>query len=192
MLDNKIILENDAVLLKPISAADLSGYADIAIDEAIWKYFVFNIENYNDVVEFVEDGIKASRTGERICFTIISKHYDQIVGSMSFGNVSHKDRRLEIGWSWLGSTFQGTGINQQAKFLMMQYAFETLSYHRVEFKTDVLNQQARRGLVKIGAAEEGILRSHTQMPHNRRRDTIYYSVLESEWPKIKSDIFGRK
>jgi len=99
----------------------------------------------------------------------------------SFGNVSVLDSRVEIGWSWIGLDFQGTGVNSEYKRLLLSFAFDKLKFIRVEFKTDVLNVKARRALEKIGAVEEGVLRSHTQMHHNRRRDTIYYSILQEEW-----------
>jgi RimJ/RimL family protein N-acetyltransferase len=107
---------------------------------------------------------------------------------MSFGNMVEKEARLEIGWSWLGQDFRGKGINRWAKFLLMQHAFEILQAQRVEFKTDVLNQQARAGLRNIGAREEGVLRSFNYMPDGRRRDAIFYSVLAAEWPEVKKQL----
>ena len=97
----------------------------------------------------------------------------QIIGSSSFGNFSDRDKRVEIGWTWLGRAYQGKGFNDLSKYLMMEYCFEKLGLERVECKTDVLNTHARRALQRIGMTEEGILRSHTLMTNNRRRDTIY-------------------
>ena len=126
----------------------------------------------------------------RRAFTIIDKSTNKIAGSMSMGNISMYDLRLEIGWSWLGKEFRGTDINRHSKFSMMKYAFEELFFERVEFKTDVLNTRARKGLEKIGGKEEGVLRSHTTMWNNRRRDSVYYGVLKNEWPLLKQTIFG--
>jgi RimJ/RimL family protein N-acetyltransferase len=112
-----------------------------------------------------------------------------VIGSTSFGNIDLLHGRLEIGWTWLGRQFQGVGINREVKFLLLRFAFEALEIKRVEFKTDVLNQQSRRALKNIGATEEGVLRSHMIMPHNRRRDTIYYSILADEWPEVKANYF---
>ena len=130
---------------------------------------------------------KAANT--RRAFTIIDKSTNNIAGSMSMGNISMNDLRLEIGWSWLGKSFRGTGINRHSKYCMMKYAFDELNFERVEFKTDVLNLRARKGLEKIGGKEEGILRSHMTMWNNRRRDSVYYSVLKNEWPLLKQTIF---
>ncbi|HEY0432964.1 MAG TPA: GNAT family protein, partial [Chitinophagaceae bacterium] len=129
------------------------------------------------------------RTAGRRPFTIIDRETNQIAGSSSIGNISWHDLRLEIGWSWLGPKFRSTGINLHAKYAMMKYAFETLKFERVEFKTDFLNQRARRGLEKIGATAEGVLRSHMTMWNDRRRDSIYYSVLKTEWPNLCATVF---
>jgi RimJ/RimL family protein N-acetyltransferase len=110
---------------------------------------------------------------------------------MCYGNLSEPDRRLEIGWSWLGSDFRGRGINRWVKFLLLEHAFEDLGAERVEFKTDVLNLQARAGLRNIGAVEEGVLRSFNPMPDGRRRDAIYYSILRAEWPEVKAQLATR-
>ncbi len=108
---------------------------------------------------------------------------------MSFLNISYHDLRLEIGSSWLGKDFRGTDVNRHSKFSMMRYAFEELNFERVEFKTDVLNERARNGLRKIGGIEEGVLRSHMTMWNDRRRSSVYYSVLKNEWSQLKQTIF---
>ena len=123
-------------------------------------------------------------------FTIIEKETGLIAGSSSMGNISYYDLRFEIGWSWLGKNFRSTGLNKQAKFSMLRYAFDELNFERVEFKTDVLNARARQGLRNVGGIEEGVLRSHTKMWNNRRRTSIYYSVLKDEWPLLVQTIFN--
>ena len=125
----------------------------------------------------------------RLTFAIIEKSTGNAIGSTSFGNISLIDRRVEIGWTWIAREFQGKGINNQIKYLLLRYLFEKNDFERVEFKTDVLNLPARKALLRIGAKEEGVLRSHTLMAHGRRRDTIYYSVLRSEWEEVKRKNF---
>jgi RimJ/RimL family protein N-acetyltransferase len=105
---------------------------------------------------------------------------------MCYGNLAENEKRIEVGWSWLGRQYRGTGINKWAKHLLLEYAFEILKCERVEFKTDVLNAQARKGLENIGAKQEGILRSYNYMPDGRRRDAVYYSILRSEWNQVKN------
>jgi len=179
------VLENEHVLLRPITPEDRAEQRAIAIDESIWRYFITLIRTDADFDAFFDAALADQEAGRRVVFHIIDKGSGQAAGSMSFGNLSPNDLRLEIGWSWLGIAFQGKGINRWAKFLMLEHAFERLAAERVEFKTDVLNQQARHALRNIGAREEGVLRSYNPMPSGRRRDAIYYSVLRPEWPAVK-------
>jgi RimJ/RimL family protein N-acetyltransferase len=133
--------------------------------------------------------LREREEGKRIPFTIVEKATGAICGSTSFGNISYVDKRIEIGWSWLGKQFQGTGINFHAKFSLLSYAFDVLDWERVEIKTDNLNERSKQALRKIGATEEGVLRSHMQMPKNRRRDSVYFSIIKNEWAPIKNSIF---
>ena len=133
----------------------------------------------------IETGEQDIKNKKRLAFSIFDKQSNLLVGSTSIGNISERDKRVEIGWTWLGREFQGKGINDKVKYLLLKYCFEELDYERVEFKTDILNEPARKALKRIGAIEEGVLRSHTIMTHNRRRNTIYYSILSHEWKELK-------
>jgi RimJ/RimL family protein N-acetyltransferase len=178
-------LENDHVLLRRIVAEDRDQFHDIAFDPEVWRYFVARVSTEAEFDKFMSDAIEDTDAGRRIAFCVISKPAGRIAGSMCYGNLAPSEKRLEIGWSWLGKEFRGAGINRWAKYLLLEYAFETLGCERVEFKTDVLNTQAKKGLRNIGAKEEGVLRSYNFMPDNRRRDAVYYSILKSEWPEVK-------
>jgi RimJ/RimL family protein N-acetyltransferase len=182
---DNIILENNSVLLRPLIPKDEEGFRKIAFDPGIWKYTVTRTNNSNELKEYISSAVEERKRNFRYPFTIVDKTSGKIAGSTSYGNISIKDKRLEIGWTWLGKEFRGTSINKQCKLLLLQYAFEHLKFERVEFKTDLLNSAARKALEKIGATGEGILRSHTLMHDGRRRDTIYYSILADEWEEIK-------
>jgi RimJ/RimL family protein N-acetyltransferase len=184
-------LENEHVLLRPVRPEDRVALHAIAMDQAIWRYFVYRVDTDDDFDVLFDQGIKDQQAGLRVVYYIADKHSGAAAGSMSFGNIMEKDGRLEIGWSWLGISSQGKGINRWAKFLMMQEAFEHLGAERVEFKTDQLNVQARHALTNIGAREEGTLRSFNPMPDGRRRDAVYYSVLKAEWPHVKEQLLTR-
>ncbi|MEV7727400.1 GNAT family N-acetyltransferase [Streptomyces sp. NPDC101733] len=179
------VLENDRVRLAPIVEADREGVRAVAMDPDIWRYFVSAVETDADFESFFDTNLADQQAGRRAVFVITDKETGRIAGSMSFGNMAEADRRLEIGWSWLGRDFRGRGVNHWAKALLLEHAFTTLGAERVEFKTDVLNLQARRGLANIGAIEEGVLRSFNYMPGGRRRDAIFYSVLRAEWPAVQ-------
>lgn len=185
-----IQFETDQVLLRPLLPEDLDGYRKIAFNELIWKFYPSIISNEEELQAFIREALHSREMRTRVTFTSIHKPSGEITGSTSFGNISFRDKRLEIGWTWTGAPFQRTGINRANKFLLLQYAFEGLGFERVEFKTDVLNEQARKALLRIGCVEEGVLRSHTLMNFGRRRDTIYYSILKKEWPAIRQKIFG--
>jgi RimJ/RimL family protein N-acetyltransferase len=184
-------LENDYVLLRPVQPGDRAALKAIAIDARIWRYFPFRIADEADFDVFFDMGLNDLKAGTRIAYYIADKSTGAGAGSMSFGNLAEKDRRLEIGWSWLGIGSQGKGINRWAKFLMMQHAFEEMGVERVEFKTDQLNVQARHALCNIGAREEGTLRSFNPMPDGRRRDAVYYSVLKAEWLYVKQQLLTK-
>jgi RimJ/RimL family protein N-acetyltransferase len=156
----------------------------------MWAYFSLNLADDAQLRKWMDFAINEPKAGTRAAFAIIDKASGQVAGSSSMGNISWHDLRLEIGWSWLGPAFRSSGINLHAKFSMMRYAFEELGFERVEFKTDVLNARARKGLQKVGGIEEGILRSHMTMWNDRRRTSVFYSVLKDEWPGVKATIFA--
>jgi RimJ/RimL family protein N-acetyltransferase len=178
-------LENEHVLLRPITPDDREALRAIGLDPDIWRYFVAAVTTDAEFDAFFDGCLSDHASGRRAVYHITDKHSGQTAGSMSFGNLAEPDRRIEIGWSWLGREFQGKGVNRWAKLLLMEHAFERMHAERVEFKTDKLNERARRALRNIGAVEEGTLRSYNPMPGGRRRDAVFYSVLRSEWPEVK-------
>ena len=185
MVDFELILQTAEVLLRPLLKEDFGQLADLTNDQSMWTYFTSDLSDKAVLRDWIADAILQKENKTRLPFAVIDKASRKIVGSTSFGNISYRDKRIEIGWTWLGQEYQGKGINNQVKYLMISYCFEILDFERVEFKTDVLNIPARKALSRIGMTEEGVLRSHTLMTHDRRRDTIFYSVLKSEWNALK-------
>lgn len=189
MIPTDLILQTNKVTLRPLKENDFNTFLELAQDENAWNYFTLNLADKDQLRKWMNQAYADRLANTRRPFTIIEKSSNKIAGSMSMGNISMYDLRLEIGWSWLGKNFRGADVNRHSKYCMMKFAFDELNFERVEFKTDVLNERARRGLEKIGGKEEGILRSHMTMWNKRRRDSIYYSVLENEWPGLKQTIF---
>lgn len=189
MINPDLKLETNKVLLRPLMEEDFDMLFKLAQDEDAWKYFTLNLADESQFRKWMNDTLRDKSVGARVPFTITDKITNRIAGSMSFLNISFHDLRLEIGSSWLGKDFRGTNVNRHSKFSMMRYAFEELNFERVEFKTDVLNERARKGLQKIGGIEEGVLRSHMTMWNDRRRSSIYYSVLKNEWSQLRQTIF---
>lgn len=190
-IPQNLILQTERVLLRPLQEGDYNPFLTLAQhDEYMWEFFSKNLSDAHQLKDWMIEALNGLQNGSRMPFTIIDKATGDITGSSSMGNISYYDKRLEIGWSWLAPDYRSTGINKNAKFAMMQYAFEKLKFERVEFKTGVLNMRARKGLEKIGGIEEGILRSHSLLWNGRRRTSVYYSVLKDEWPQLKSSIFA--
>ena len=184
-----LTLQTHKVLLRPMEDNDFSFFVPLTQDENAWTYFTLNLADEDHLRKWMEMAFADRAANTRRPFTIIEKSSNEIAGSMSIGNISLHDLRLEIGWSWLGKNFRSTDVNRHCKYAIMKYAFDDLNFERVEFKTDVLNARARKGLEKIGGKEEGVLRSHMTMWNNRRRDSVYYSILKNEWPGLKQTIF---
>src|SRR5205085_3125987 len=160
MIPSNLTLQTSKVLLRPVEESDFDTFLHLAQDEDPWKYFTLNLADKAHLKKWMDMAFTERLANTRRPFTIIEKASNKIAGSMSIGNISPHDLRLEIGWSWLGKEFRSTDVNRHSKYAMMNYAFEELKFERVEFKTDVLNLRARRGLEKIGGKEEGVLRSH--------------------------------
>ncbi len=189
MIPLDLRLESEKVLLRPLQPLDLAAFVPLGTDSSLWTYFTMLLDNPEEMQRWVDIAIKEREEGKRIPFTIIDKDTNNICGSTSFGSISIYDKRIEIGWSWLGKKYQGTGVNFHTKFCLLSYAFGYLNFERVEIKTDNLNERSKHALRKIGATEEGVLRSHMQMPLNRRRDSVFFSILRKEWPAIRDSVF---
>jgi RimJ/RimL family protein N-acetyltransferase len=183
MQDFDLILESEKLILRPLAQEDFTDLLALTSFPDMWRFFTHDLSTEEGISTWAEPAFNKSR----LQFAVIDKISGAIAGSTAFGNFSSRDKRIEIGWTWLGKDFQGTGINQEMKRLMLCYCFESLDLERVEFKTDVLNVQARKALRNINAIEEGVLRSHTLMTKDRRRDTIYFSILKNEWPYVKRE-----
>ena len=184
-LTERVSLADDYVLLRQWSFADLDALIEVGLDARIWRHSVDCLESPADAREYIETALDHQRTGRFLPFAVVDRRDAAVVGGTALGNASAKDRRIEIGWTWLAAAAQGRGVNTRAKYLLLEHCFESLSAHRVEFKTDAVNRRARGALMKIGATPEGTLRSHTLMHDRRYRDTIYYSILENEWPHVR-------
>lgn len=181
-MDLDTVLENDCVRMAPVTAADRQALSAIAFDPRIWTWTVKTIATPAELDAYIDDCVVQRERGVHFTFTIRDAGTGALAGASALGNYSAKDRRVEIGWTWLAPQFWGTKANAGAKAALLGLCFERLGLQRVEFKTDVRNLRARAALKKIGCTEEGILRSHTLMHDGRRRDTIYYSILRDEWP----------
>lgn len=190
IFDNDIILEDSAVILRPVDPSDKDSFRAIFFDPPLWEYTVSKITTEGELDNFITESRTNITNRIRRAFAIVDKASGEIAGTSSYGNLSEYDKCVEIGWSYLGRKFWGTNINTHAKFLLLQYAFEEMNMNRVEFKTDDANPRSGRALLKVGCTKEGVLRSKNLLHNGRMRDTAYYSILSSEWSTVKEKLLS--
>lgn len=184
------LLENNRVRLEPLSWNHFDALLPIALKHpTLLKYSPVQFGSKGTLEALFENLFAQIKEGTRQSYTIYDKQIGAYAGHTSYMNMSPKNQRLEIGSTWLGKEFQRTGLNRNCKFLLLQNAFETLDYQRVELKTDDRNEQSKTAIKAIGAKYEGLLRSHTLMADGHRRDTVYFSILKEEWKGIKRMTF---
>lgn len=183
-----VILEGAHVRLEPLKIEHLEKLCQIGLDESLWRWSPKKIKNAADMKRYLEIALDEQRRGVSLPFVTIEKPSNEIVGSTRFANIDANNRRTEIGWTWITPARQRSFINTEAKLLMMTHAFETWKAVRVELKTDALNTQSRKAIERLGAVEEGTFRQHLFTDEGRLRDTVYYSILDSEWREVKENL----
>ena len=184
----EVSLGGEFVSLVPLRLEHLDALNKVGLDESLWLWTVNVIKNSDDMRHYVETALDEQRRGVSLPFVTIEKSSEKIVGSTRFGNIDAKNRRTEIGWTWINPEWQRTFINAEAKLLMLTHAFETWKCVRVEFKTDVLNEKSRKAILRLGAKEEGVLRQHMITAAGRLRDTIYFSIIDAEWENVRANL----
>jgi RimJ/RimL family protein N-acetyltransferase len=188
MKEEEIILRGKFVSLVPLRLEHLDALNKVGLDESLWLWTVNVIKNSDDMRRYIETALDERRRGVSLPFVTIENSSEKIVGSTRFGNIDAKNRKTEIGWTWINPQWQKTFINTEAKLLMLTRAFETWKCVRVEFKTDVLNEKSRKAILRLGAKEEGVLRRHTITDAGRLRDTVYFSIIDAEWKNVKANL----
>jgi RimJ/RimL family protein N-acetyltransferase len=185
-----VTLDGTAVRLEPMAERHVPQLARAASHDDLWRYMPFHLGSEESVAGWLSVADQWLASGEGIVFATILRETGEVVGSTAFMAASPPNRRVEIGATWVTPSSQRTVANTEAKYLMMQHAFETWNCMRVEFKTDALNEKSRNALLRIGATEEGTHRSHMVMPDGRIRDSVYFSVVDAEWPEVRSRLEG--
>uniref|UniRef100_UPI00404AB658 GNAT family N-acetyltransferase n=1 Tax=Gelidibacter sp. TaxID=2018083 RepID=UPI00404AB658 len=182
-------LENDSVKLSLLDLSNYKHLMDIAQEKDLIYFSPSDISTPDNLKAYVQEAVDAYYHQTAIPFIVFDKTKSAYAGCTRFGLINWKNKVLHIGWTWIGREFQGSGINKQMKFLMLQYAFETLDFEKVEFRIDERNGRSRKAVENIGGTLEGILRSDTLMNNGFRRNTCCYGILKSEWLEIKRTIF---
>jgi len=180
-----VTLTGAGVRLEPLSLGHLDALAEVGLDPELWAQSMARVRNRDELRRWIERALADGDAGVALPFVTVERASDRAVGSSRFGNYSAVDRRIEIGWTWVAAPWQRSSVNTEAKYLMLQHAFEALGCIRVELKTDAINLRSRNAILRIGATEEGILRSHAITEGGRVRDAVMFSVLAPEWPAVK-------
>lgn len=185
----RVTLAGAHVTLEPLGTQHLPDLALVALDEELWQWTVARVRTPAELAAYVDAALDEQRRGLSLPFAIVAG--GSAVGSTRFGNVDGHNRRVEIGWTWVGRPWQRTAVNSEAKLLLLRHAFESLGCVRVELKTDALNERSRAAIRRLGAVEEGSFRRHLLTESGRWRDTVYYSILDDEWPAVRSGLEKR-
>ncbi|MEO8604639.1 MAG: GNAT family protein [bacterium] len=181
-----VTLEGRFIRLEPLSVEHAATLWAVSDDPAIYRYKPYHLDCEADLRRFIAKAHAMLDKGEGMSFVTIDRASGSPVGSSSYLAADAQHRRLEVGGTWVTPARQRTPINTEAKLLMLRHCFEVLGCTRVEFKTDRLNEKSRRALERIGAVEEGIFRNHMVMPDGRLRDSVYFSIIASEWPGVEA------
>jgi len=186
-----VVLEGRHVRLEPLSEAHHADLAAVGLDEELWRWIPTPVRTPQEMSGYIQTALEEQSRGVSLPFALIEKTSGRAIGSTRYGNIDRAHHRVEIGWTWVAPPWQRTGVNTEAKYLLLRHAFETLGCIRVELKTDSLNERSRNAILRIGAREEGTFRNHMITSSGRIRHTVYFSILDSEWLGVKSGLQSR-
>src|SRR6266446_3707681 len=186
MAISSLVLEGMHVRLEPLAKAHLTGLAEVGLEEELWRCIPTPVRTQEEMATYIETALDEQERGVSLPFAIIDRATGRAIGSTRYGNIDRTHRRVEIGWTWVAREWQRTAMNTETKYLLLKHAFETLGCMRVELKTDSLNERSRAAILRIGAREEGIFRNHMITSSGRIRHTVYFSIIDSEWPAVKA------
>ena len=186
-----VILRGSTVRLEPMSLDHVSALSRVGLEPELWHWIPTPVTSVDEMRAYALMALDERHRGVSLPFVIVDQANDQVIGSTRYGNIDSTHRRVEIGWTWLTKAYQRTAANTEAKLLLLPHAFETLGAIRVELKTDALNEKSRKAITRIGATQEGIFRKHLITASGRVRDTVYFSIIDTEWPTIKTRLAER-
>src|SRR5262245_22937951 len=182
-----VTLEGEHVRLEPLDLErHFAGLCEVGLHPDLWRWTVAAIRTPEDLRVYLETAIRERNEGRSLPFATIDRASGRPIGSTRFGNIDRENRRVEIGWTWLGRDWWRTAANTEAKLLMLTHAFEHWGVQRLELKTDAMNERSRAAILRIGAQYEGIFRKHMVTEPGRRRESAYYSIIDDEWPAVKA------
>jgi RimJ/RimL family protein N-acetyltransferase len=186
MASERVTLTGDAVALVPLQAEHAARLLQAAGDGELWNMKVTVVPGPATVDAYIATALAGRQAGTVMPFAIVRRDTGQIVGSTRFWKIDRKNRKLEIGHTWLSESVQRSGLNTEMKYLLLTYAFEVMQCVRVQFTTDELNEKSRAAILRIGATQEGIVRHERIMPDGRKRNSVRFSIIDDEWAHVKA------
>jgi RimJ/RimL family protein N-acetyltransferase len=190
ILHSDIILENERVLLIPFENERNIELKSIIFDDEIWRYMGMYVRNTIDFENYIENTLKQKADGICNPFLVIDKATNKVAGSTRYGYINHASQKCEIGWTWYGKEFQGTGLNKACKFELLNFGFEKIQFRRIQFSADLENEKSQRAIEKLGAIKEGLFRNNYIDSEGKSRDDVYYSIISEDWKTTKSEYFS--
>jgi RimJ/RimL family protein N-acetyltransferase len=181
-----IDLTGVTVELQPLQLNHRSQLLDAAADGELWNMTLTVVPGPDTVEQYLATALEGRQAGTVMPFVIVQRETGKLVGSTRFWKIDRKNRKLEIGHTWLSESIQRSGINTEVKYLLLTHAFEVMNCVRVQFTTDELNEKSRAAILRIGATQEGIVRHERIMPDGRKRNSVRFSIIDSEWPTVKA------
>jgi N-acetyltransferase len=191
MASEQVVLSGRTVELQPLQDFHAADLVRAAADGELWNMKVTVIPGPETVDGYIATALAGREAGSVMPFAIVQRETGRIVGSTRFWKIDRKNRKLEIGHTWLGQSVQRSGLNTEMKFLLLQYAFEHMQCVRVQFTTDELNERSRAAILRIGAKQEGIVRHERIMPDGRKRNSVRFSIIDDEWPEVKAMLMAK-
>ncbi|MBL4831776.1 MAG: GNAT family N-acetyltransferase [Aliivibrio sp.] len=181
-------LNGSSVKLIPLSHAHLTGLIKAEKDGDLSTLWFTSVPNALTAETYIAEALHQQLQGKSLPFVVIDNNSNEVIGSTRYCNIDSANKRVEIGYTWYGKSYQRSSANTQCKLLMLQYAFETLGVIAVEFRTHWHNQASRTAIARLGAKQDGVLRNHQQDPDGGYRDTVVFSIINSEWPIVKKSL----
>ncbi|MBN3082991.1 GNAT family N-acetyltransferase [Pectobacterium polaris] len=184
-------LQGSLVTLRPLLHIDAQSLVDAAADGELWSLPFTVVPSADTVDAYINKALEGQAEGTVMPFAITLTADQSVIGSTRFWKVDRQNRKLEIGHTWYSQSWQRTAANTESKLLLLRYAFEHLQCVRVQFTTDVLNERSQAAILRIGAVQEGIVRNERIMPNGRKRNSVRYSIIDDEWPEVRSNLERR-
>jgi RimJ/RimL family protein N-acetyltransferase len=183
-----VTLEGQHVRLEPLTKAHVEALWAVGQEESVWRWIPIPVRSPDEMRAYVDKALNEQGAEKSQPFVTIARETNAVIGSTRYMNIDAPNRGLEIGSTWITPQWQRTAINTEAKYLMLRHAFESLGCIRVQLKTDSLNEKSRAAILRIGATQEGILRNHIITQSGRYRHSVFFSILDSEWPAVKANL----